>query len=169
MPATANLGQGEMMDNNFLLNLNTFIVRAKSVSYVGDGQPVPSCRPGSHDLKFTDGDWAYLDSYFGGRDFIGEEVVYFKGKPVWAMNYYGRILRSDLITPAQTGQVIKASLSKMYSEGRFLGGFEHHFEGFTYTDTSEGESTSFRGREFISSAGETVYELFYHGGLILDD
>jgi len=154
------------MDNQ---SLHDFIVRAKAVTYVGDGQPVNACRPGSHDLKFADGDWFYLDSYFGGRDFIGEEVVYYQGKPAWAMNYYGRILRADLITPAQAGQVIKASLSKMYFQGRFLGGFEYHHEGFTYTDSSEGDVTSFRGRESISHLGESAYELFYHGGLILDD
>jgi hypothetical protein len=154
------------MDNQALLD---FIVRAKATTYVGDGQPALSCRPGSHDLKFNDGDWAYLDSYFGGRDFIGEEVVTFQGKPVWAMNYYGRILRPDLITPAEAGQVIKASLSKMYSEGRFLGGFEYLHEGFIYIDTSEGSVTSFRGREYISNRGETAYELFYHGGVILND
>lgn len=150
-------------------SLHDFIVRAKAATYVGDGQHVPSCRPSSHDLKFTGGDWDYLDSYFGGRDFIGEEVVCYIGKPVWAMNYYGRILNADLITPAQAGQVIKASLSKMYAGGRFLGGFEYHHEEFTYTDTSEGDVTSFRGREFISRAGETAYELYYHGGTILDD
>ena len=114
------------MDNR---SLHDFIVRAKAATYVGDGQPAPSCRPGSHDLKFANGDWSYLDSYFGGRDFIGEEVVYYNGKPVWAMNYYGRILRADLITPSQAWQVIKASLSKMYLEGRFLGGFEHQHDG----------------------------------------
>lgn len=150
-------------------SLHDFIVRAKAATYVGDGQHVSSCRPGSHDLKFTDGYFAYLDSYFGGRDFIGEEVVYHKEEPVWAMNYYGRILNADLITPAQAGQVIKASLSKMYTEGRFLGGFEHQHEGFTYTDSSDGDVSSFRGREFISRSGETVYELLYHGGLILND
>jgi hypothetical protein len=154
------------MDNQ---NLHDFIVRAKSVSYVGGGELAPACRPGSHDLIFADGDWSYLDSYFGGRDFIGEEAVYHQGKPVWAENYYGRILRPDLITPAQAGQVIKASLSKMYSEGRFLGGFEHLHAGFTYTDANEGEPTSFRGRETISRLGETAYELFYHGGLIKDE
>jgi hypothetical protein len=158
-----------MMDDEFLARLNAFIVRAKSVSYVGNGQLVAACRPGSHDLEFLAGDWAYRDSYFGGRDFIGEEVVFFKGKPVWAMNYYGRILRSDLITPAQAGQVIKASLSKMYLEGRFLGGFEFHHEDFIYTDSSEGNVTSFRGREYISRNGGITYELVYHGGLILDD
>ena len=157
------------MDNDLLERLRAFIVRAKATTYVGDGQHAPACRPGSHDLKFADGDWAYLDSYFGGRDFIGEEVVYYLGKPVWAMNYYGRILLADLITPAQAGQVIKASLSKMYAEGRFLGGFEYQHEGFIYTDANEGPVTSFRGREFISRLGEKAYELFYHGGLILDD
>jgi hypothetical protein len=156
------------MNKEFLKNLNRFIVRAKSVTYVGNGQPAPSCRPGSHDLKFTEGDWSYLDSYFGGRDFIGEEVVFSLGKPVWAMNYYGRILRPDLITPTQAGQVIKASLSRMYSEGRFLGGFTHQHEGFTYHDRNEGEVHSFRGREWISRDDETEYELVYHGGLLLE-
>ncbi len=155
------------MDKDFLGNLNTFIVKAKAATYVGSGQPSPSCRPGSHDLEFRDGDWSYLDSYFGGRDFIGEEVVYFAGKPVWAMNYYGHILQPDLILPEQAGQVIKASLSKLYTEGRFLGGFQYPHEQFTYIDTNEGEVASFHGREFISRGNVTVYELFYHGGLIL--
>jgi hypothetical protein len=154
------------MDNQ---SLHDFIIRAKAATYVGDGQPAPACRPGSHDLEFKEGDWAYLDSYFGGRDFIGEEVVYYQGKPVWAMNYYGHILLADLITPARAGQVIKASLSKMYSEGRFLGGFEHRVEGFLYNDSSEGSVQSLRGREFISHRGEVAYELFYHGGLIKDE
>jgi hypothetical protein len=157
------------MNEEFLQNLTAFIVRAKAATYVGNGEHAPSCRPGSHDLKFADGDWFYLDSYFGGRDFIGEEVVYHSGKPIWAMNYYGHILRNNLITPAQAGRVIKASLSEMYKEKRFLGGFHYLYEGFAYTDTSEGAAKSFRGREFISQNGETTYELFYHGGLIQDD
>ena len=157
------------MDNKFLENLNAFIVRAKAATYVGDGQHAPSCRPASHDLQFSDGDWSYLDSYFGGRDFIGQEVVYHAGKPVWAMNYYGWILRDDLITPAQAGGVIKASLSSMYAEGRFLGGFEYRHEGFVYTDSSEGDTSCFHGRETIACEGEITYELVYHGGLIKND
>jgi len=157
------------MDTEFLQNLNAFIVAAKAATYVGDGQRTSSSRLGSHDLKFSQGDWSYLDSYFGGRDFIGEEVVHFTEKPVWAMNYYGHILRPDLILPVQAGQVIKASLSRLYTEGRFLGGFQYPHEEFNYIDTNEGDVSSFRGREFISRGNATVYELFYHGGLILED
>src|SRR5512134_830399 len=119
MPATANLERDRTMITD-IDKLNTFIVRAKAATYIGDGEKATPCRLGSHDLRFADGEWAYLDSYFGGTDFIGEEVVYFAEKPVWAMNYYGRILREDLITAAQAGQMIKASLSLMYKEGRFL-------------------------------------------------
>ncbi len=152
-----------------LNELNDFIVRAKASTYVGDGSRTESCRPESHDYRFTHGKWSYLDSSFGTRDFLGQEVVFLAGKPVWSMNYYGRILRDDLITPVQVGQVIKASLSKMYKEGRFLRGFENSHEEFTYTDTTGGTVTSFRGQECIYKDGKLAYELVYHGGLIKDE
>jgi hypothetical protein len=146
--------------------LHNFIVRAKAATYVGSGAHSLARRPGSHDLEFHDGDFAYLDTYYGGSDFIGEEAVYYEGQPVWAMNYYGRILEPTRITGAETGQVIKESLTRMYKEGRFLGGFEHATARGVYHDTSQGDFTSFTGREWIAQDGVSVYELYYHGGLI---
>ncbi|HEY2980995.1 MAG TPA: DUF5680 domain-containing protein [Anaerolineales bacterium] len=151
-----------------LQELNEFIVRAKAATYVGDGKSALPCRPGSHDLRFADGPWEYLDSYFGGSDFLGQETVYFAGQPVWAMNYYGRILRDDLIDAARAGAMIKASLTRMYQQGRFLGGFEHTQDGLTYIDSSDGAADHFHGREFIRRGQEIAYELVYHGGLIRD-
>jgi len=148
--------------------LNAFIVHAKAITYVGDGEHVTPCRPGSHDLRFSDEEWAYHDSYFGGADFIGEEVVYFADKPIWAMNYYGHILRNDLLTAVEAGHMIKVSLSHMYREGRFLGGFEHAEGGLTYIDASEGSVDCFHGHELIRRGQETAYEMDYHGGLIKD-
>ena len=151
-----------------LERLEAFIVKAKATTYVGGGAESPACRPGSHDLQFRDGDFAYLDSYFGGTDFIGEEVVYCEGEPVWAMNYYGRILEPGMIAAAEAGQIIKQSLSAMYREGRFLGGFEYDTGDGVYTDTGEGDVVAFTGKEWITRAGVRVYELVYHGGLIKD-
>ena len=149
-----------------LEDLSRFIVRAKAASYVGDGRPSLAYRPQSHDLQFRDAPFDYLDSYFGGQDFLGQEVVYYNGQPVWAMNYYGYILRPELITAAQAGQVIKASLSALYREGRFLGGFGQQVGDYLYTDQSEGDTAHFTGREEIHQDGILVYELVYHGGLI---
>lgn len=149
-----------------LQQLHQFIVRAKAATYVGDGMKTESCRPGSHDLKFEEGSFSYLDSYFGGSDFIGQEVVYYLGEPVWAMNYYGRILAPEKIKAAEAGMVIKESLSRLYWEGRFLGGFEHVTQHGTYVDTNQGDPESFTGVEWIIRENSKVYELFYHGGLV---
>ena len=91
-------------------------------------------------------DWAYHDSYLGESDFIGEEAVYFRGKVVWGMNYFGRILHPEKITSAQAGAIIQQSLSTMYQSGRFLGGFKHTVGEFTYTDTNDGDPFYFTGR-----------------------
>ena len=148
-------------------DLNAFIVKAKAATYVGSGEPAVSCRPGSHDLRYAEGAWAYLDSYFGRQDFIGEEVVWFEDQPVWAMNYYGFILEPTKISPAEAGQVIKASLAEMYRQGRFLGGFVYQYGDFRYEDTNTGDATRFTGLEKISHDGSLVYSLHYHGGLIV--
>jgi hypothetical protein len=157
------------MRTDFYAQLQTFLVQAKAATYVGGGAKSPPCRPGSNDLQFQEEDFSYLDSYFGGADFIGQEVVYYQGRPVWAMNYYGRILKPARITAAEAGQVIQESLALMYQEGRFLDGFEHTTAGGdTYFDTSQGDVASFCGQEWIVRDGVRVYELDYHGGLIQD-
>lgn len=149
-----------------LNELHDFILAAKANSYVGGGEPINSCRPKSHDLAFEKGPFSYLDSYFGGQDFIGEEVVYENGEPVWAMNYYGVILQPEKIDAPEAGKMIKAALSRMYVEGRFLGGWEYEQDDLLYRDTSKGELSRFSGHELIERKGEKVYELLYHGGLI---
>ncbi len=149
-----------------LEELHDFILKAKATTYVGDGKPVNPCREKSHDLTFSQGAFKYLDSYFGGEDFIGEEVVYHQNEPVWGMNYYGAVIKPEMITGAETGAMIKSSLSEMYAQGRFLGGWEHIEGGLAYHDTSEGDLTHFTGYEWIEKDGVKVYELFYHGGLI---
>jgi hypothetical protein len=117
-------------------------------------------------LQFSEGDWAYHDSYLGESDFIGEEIIYFQRQVVWGMNYFGYILQPDRISSAQAGHVIKVSLTRLYEEGRFLGGFEHTVDDLRYVDTSEGDFQLFHGREWIEQAGQIVYELRYHGGLV---
>lgn len=149
-----------------LTDLTRFIVTAKRATYVGDGEKANPSRPGSHDLTFAQGAFTYRDSYFGGTDFIGQEVVWHEGEPVWAMNYYGCILRPDLIDGARAGATIKAALSEMYGHGRFLGGFRWEGAHGTYEDTSEGDTAHFRGREHILVGGTVAYALDYSGGLI---
>jgi hypothetical protein len=146
--------------------LNDIIVKAKASTYVGGGAPTKSSRAGSRDLMWCEGDWSYLDSYFGGTDFIGQETVWLRGEPVWAMNYYGYIRVPELIDAQRAGATIKAALSSMYAQGRFLGGFEWSGDHGKYIDNSVGDAAHFHGREIIVVEGKTAYALDYFGGLI---
>lgn len=151
--------------------LLSFILRAKAATYVGSGERAVASRPGSHDLVYTEDGWQYRDSYFGGTDFIGQETVWKMTvdsvEPVWAMNYYGKIARDDLLDGAESGRIIKQALFAMYAEGRFLGGFRwEDGNGPVYVDESNGDYQNFTGHESISIGGVEAYLLVYNGGLI---
>lgn len=146
--------------------LTAIIVAAKAATYVGDGIKVSASRTGAHDLSWQSGDWRYLDSYFGGTDFLGQEVLWRRSEPVWAMNYYGYIKRPDLIDGQRAGATIRSALSAMYREGRFLGGFDWTGPHGRYLDRSEGGTGQFRGREVILVDSVEAYALDYFGGLV---
>ena len=142
-----------------LADLEAFVVRAKGSTYAGSGSTAESSRRGSHDLAFHSDEWLYRDSYFGGTDFLGQETVWFRAEPVWAENYYGYILRPDLIDAARAGATIKAALSAMYQQGRFLGGFDWAGQHGHYQDHSSGDVSHFHGREVILVSGIEAYAL----------
>lgn len=150
------------------IDLHHFIVAAKSQTYVAGGTFRPSSRPGSHDIGYERDGWCYLDSYFGGTDFAGQEVVWFSGGPVWAMNYFGRIVEPDLIDAAKAGRVIKDALMHMYvDQNRFLGGYDFDHAFGLYTDRNDGTFECFNGKEHIVVDKRIAYQLDYRGGLIV--
>lgn len=149
-----------------MTDLEQFIVKAKSKTYVGEAKKLLPYRLGAKDIQFIEHEWAYHDSYFGEEDFLGQEVVYFQSEPIWAMNYYGYILDPSLITSQEAGRMIIGSLTKMYGEGRFLGGFDHSENHLRYVDHNEGDFKHFHGKEKIFHNDVQVYELIYHGGLV---
>jgi hypothetical protein len=95
-------------------------------------------------LVFAEAPFTYRDSYFGGTDFLGQEVVWNGDVPAWAMSYYGYIPRPDLIDPTRAGATIKAGLRALRCEGRFLGGFEWSSPDGAYRDQIDGRHVAFR-------------------------
>ncbi|MCM3697857.1 DUF5680 domain-containing protein [Paenibacillus macerans] len=99
------------MKNTYsITNLEQFIVAAKSKTYVGGVEKLLPYRLASKDIQFVDHEWSYHDSYFGDQDFIGQEVVYFNSELIWAMNYYGYILDTKLITQLSQQKIGRQAL-----------------------------------------------------------
>ena len=144
-----------------------FLKEAKKViSENKELNKVASSRRGSRDYSYISGDFTYHNSYFGGINFIGEEVVYFKDDiPIWGMNYYGNIYPEiiykykNLVLPSNLLLCKNGIIPE--NVGRKLGCnynalIKHH-----------GNFENFSGEEEIYKNDIKVYELKYHGGTIL--
>ena len=153
-----------------LKELAKFLVRAKIQTYAGDGKEITAQRPEFKELEFKEGDWEYRDSYSGFYFAPGQEIVRFKGKPVWNMSYNGGMLikyHGDFVFAKKVYAVLKEAL-KLVKELRPFRGPNKLIKGdFEYVDNSEGDVTSFKGTEKIFYKGEEVYKQDYIGGLII--
>lgn len=72
-----------------------FLINAKKNTYASSMGKVASSRPNSYDLEFNSGKLKNIDSYIGTHSFSGEEAVWDDLKPVWSMNYTGRVLNEE--------------------------------------------------------------------------
>jgi hypothetical protein len=141
-----------------------FLLEAKRNTYAADGKHAPSTRPASVDLPFQNGDYFYLDSYLGGFRFLGEEAVWYKGQPMWGMNYYGWMLVDEV--PQGFGEFLKLALLEVPAEGPFRGPAYFVKGEYEYYCQWQGSPDNFEGRETIELGGKQIYELVFHGGAI---
>jgi hypothetical protein len=141
-----------------------FLVKAKQNTYASGAQPSSSARLGAHDLAFEEGPFRYGDSYFGGELFIGAEVVWQADVPVWAMNYYGRLLAEE--APEGLGEFLKEALCLVAPDTPYRGPRTYRRDPFEYRCLVVGKLHAFSGGEEIILGGTKIYELVFHGGLV---
>ncbi|MBE5962484.1 MAG: helix-turn-helix domain-containing protein [Lachnospiraceae bacterium] len=139
-----------------------FVLEAKKNTYAAKGKEEENpCRPGSHDFAYQKGAYAYLDSYVGGRQFAGEEVIRNKEENIWVMNYMGRTLADSF-----SGDFLKSALMNCSKENPFRGPALYQKGEYTYHSRYEGDFSWFDGKEEIFYKGDKVYECYFHGGLL---
>jgi len=145
--------------------LARFLVSAKRNTYASQGGKIPSTRLGAKDLAYQSGRYRYVDSYFGEKDFSGQEVVYTDGVPIWSMNYYGRMLQDDV--PEGFIETLREALLLVDSDRPYRGSEQYSRGCYRYACHSEGTLLAFHGHEAISYDGAEVYRLYFHGGQVL--
>lgn len=152
-----------------LTELAAFLNEANKHTYAnGAAAKVESLRPKSEDYHFEKGDWVYHDTYFGARDFTGAEVVYKAGVPVWGMNYYGAVLKSEAeLSTKDAYCILRPALMQEYDDIIPVRGPREYREGDSlYRNRVEGDLAQFVGVEEILINDEVVCRTHYHGGLI---
>lgn len=147
--------------------LAVFLNRANKNTYANKNMlKIAPSRLKSEDYHFEEGDWAYHDTYFGARDFIGEEIVYKAGKPVWGMNYFGR-KTDDTASEKDVYDFLREALMQEH-DGIIpvRGPKKFDVSDKKYVFVVDGDLANFSGKEEISFAGKIIYRCFVHGGFI---
>lgn len=147
--------------------LSDFLKTAKKHTYASEtAVKIPSARLGSKDYEYSDGALTYHDTYFGGVQFIGEEVVYEGGVPQWGMNYNGYVVDSS-VTEAEIDKSLRGALKQDYDDViPVRGPRKFSVENYEYTNSVDGNLERFEGREEVKKDGKLIYYAVFHGGVI---
>ena len=153
-----------------LEDLANFLVKAKVNAWAGDGREILPQRPGFKELEFIEGDWEYRDSYTGYYYAPGQEVVRFKGRPVWTMAYSGGMkpeYHGNREFAKQTFAFLKEALKLVKPSMPFRGPLEFKHGDFEYRNRFFGDIKCFTGFEIITYKGKEVFRQDYVGGLVV--
>lgn len=149
--------------------LKDFLIEAKKETYANaNAKKVSSSRVGSSDYEYGNSGMTYHDTYFGGTNFMGEEVVYSSSqKPIWAMNYYGVTLDEKISEDAMDKALRPALMQVGIDETLPVRGPKEYINGdYKYEFKVVGDLTYFEGEETIRKNDILIYKLKCHGGLI---
>jgi len=163
------LNDNEDRLEDFSLNeLTRFIVEAKKKTFASGIKSILSPRLGFKELSFRKNNFSYRDKYFGNTIDIGQEIVWYKKKPIWGMNYRGGMESGYENIREKTFSFLKKALKKVNFSKPFRGPSFLKDEDFQYHNKFTGNVTEFSGNEFIMFKNEKVYSRKYFGGLIID-
>lgn len=146
-------------------DLEKFLYTARAKTYASAGGNARSALPGSSQLEYAEGEWLYRDVYYTGKNnFTGLEAIYFDGKPVFSMCYYGNWGK---MTEKEIDDILRGAL-KANPETRSHKSVHWEKDEFIYDCSPDtGSFYELSGGESISKNGEQIYYLYYAGSVLV--
>lgn len=136
-----------------------FLMQAIRAVYTGTAEASGPSQPGSRSWQYAEGKFRYMGACFGTEQFAGQEVLWEKETPLWALNSVGRILGEDF--PAD---FLREAFLAGYCRFPYRGAEQYEKGDWVYKCTVQGEPDWFYGYEEILCRGIRVYECAFHGG-----
>ncbi len=155
------------------MELKDFLVKAKKATYAnGKALRVNSTRIASKDYHYQEtinkDEFIYHDTYFGGLNFIGSEVVYKNNNPIWGMNYFG-ISLDDSENNNAIKNALRPALCLVGEDNKILplrGPKKFINNEYKYTFRCKGTLQEYSGEEKIYKNNKLIYKLLCNGGEI---
>lgn len=150
-----------------LAELKAFLMEAKRETFAGGMRRAPSLRPPhSRNYAFEREPFRYEDQYFGEYVDVGQEIVWFKGFPVWGMGYRGGLVHAFRHLRGPAFAFLREALRTPDPELPLRGPRRYASEPFVYDNQVQGDVTAFSGDEKVVRGEDIVCFRKYVGGLI---
>ncbi|MFA5246674.1 MAG: DUF5680 domain-containing protein, partial [Candidatus Micrarchaeia archaeon] len=105
-------------------------------------------KDGSRTVAYSKGNWEYQDNYFGGNPFGGREVVFFNGKPLYLMSYYGA-LSAGVVDIERVFCFLRKALCGSPKANPYRGPKSFCLGSLAYRNNWSGSLSGFSGEEAI--------------------
>lgn len=146
------------------IELEKFLLQARTKTYAAATGQAKPLLPDSVQYEFADGKFSYRDIYYIGNGiFPGLETVFYEGKPVWSMSYFGDFSK---MTEEQADKMLRKALMDLWETTRLYTPVEKDYGDFSYICEGSGTIDELEGSEEIHVGKEKVYFFYYAGGFI---
>jgi len=148
------------------MKLKDFLINAKITGYATGGEGNEIKLPdGGKKFQYQEQEFEYGDIYYGFNPFSGQEVVRKNNEVFWIMNYYG-FVNNNFEDVSSIYQFLKLALQRPDPNLPLRGPNKFEIDDLIYLNTPTGNISFFTGQERIQFHDESIYKLYYHGGLI---
>ncbi len=145
--------------------LKNFFCKSCENGYAKEDVQITKEPDGSHTIVYEEGLWKFHDNFFGGEPFAGKDVIFYKGRAVWIMLYYGWIHDTEL-SPDEVYGFLRRALARFPKDYPYRGPTEFKEDALIYRNIHKGEMSNFNGTETIYEEKKEIYKALYFGGLV---
>ncbi|MDA3900607.1 MAG: DUF5680 domain-containing protein [Spirochaetes bacterium] len=144
-----------------------FLTEAKRQTYASGENGVKEILPdGAMIMRYGCNPLTYVDRFFGGEPYIGEEILFNEDQAIWGMNFTGRLIGAGIDMRDRVYGFLQEALREKLVDAPTRGPEKHTRAGYTYKTHMQGTMEFFNGYEEILFGTDVVYNGYYHGGTI---
>lgn len=142
------------------------LLLANKAGYADPNVIVKEQPDGAHEIVYEKDEWLFIDYWFGGNPFSGQESVSHAGKAIWAMQYRGGVPKGAAVAHEEVFSFLKKALAQCTADEPLRGPAEFSEGEWRYTNMWSHNLAEFTGHEEITHQGEIVHITDYFGGLV---
>jgi|TARA_Y100000310_G_scaffold228919_1_gene231260 hypothetical protein len=145
-------------------DLVSFLQRAKKNTFASRIRVPKKNRDGSKEYYYSEGNFEYIDKYYGSTVDTGKELVFHNEKLLWSMSYRGG-MKSHKELQRRCFSFLKKALRDPPKDFPVRGPKNFKLRDFKYRNNYDGSLLDFIGREEIFWRGTRIYLRDYFGGV----